>query len=234
MTTSRDERVSDLYFIAPESTGAPDYEGQVRVYNGDLLIFIGGQVKSLTAGAAGGEANTGANEGSGVGVFQEKIGVVLQFKSFAAGQSIVVTDLGDTIEISSTALTPEQHRTLRQLIHFIDSGPAEGFLSGAFKEVLPEASPFPTSVTWYTNSGKTQKIVEKLITRSGGGATNIAPTPITWVLYDEAGTSVVAKVIDSITYSGVFEFQTTRQIKILAPGCHEYVTAVDTLTVTVT
>lgn len=233
MTTSRDERVADLYFISPETTGAPNYEGQVRLYNGDLLIYLGGQVKSLTAGASGGEANTGSNEGDGVGVFQEKVGVVLQFKSFVAGQSIIVTDLGDTIEITSTALTPGQHRTLRQLIHFIDQGPAEGFLSGAFKEVLPEASPFPTSVTWYTNSGKTQKIVEKLITRSGGGATNIAPTPITWIMYDEDGTTIVAKVIDSITYSGVFEYQVTREIKILSPACHEYVIAVDGVTVAV-
>jgi hypothetical protein len=231
---TRDERVEDLLFIEPEPSGQPDYEGQVRLYNGDLLIYIGGQIKSLTAGASGGEANTGKNEGDGVGVFQKKVGVVLQFKSLVEGQSIVIADLGDHIEISSTALTPQQHRNLRHLIHFIDGGPADGFLSGAFKEVLPQASPFPTSVTWYTSSGKTQKIVEKLITRSGGGATNILPTPITWIMYDEDGVTIVAKVIDSITYSGVFEYQVTREIKILSPTSHEYVTAVDGVTVLVT
>lgn len=154
------------------------------------------------------------------------------YPKLVAGQSIVITDLVSAVGISSTALTAGQHRTLRHLVHFIDSGPADGFLSGAFKEVLPQGSPFPTSVIWYVNSGKTQKIVEKLIERSAGSATNVKPTPITWIMYDETGTSVVAKVIDSITYSGVFDFQTTRQIKILAPGGHEYVTAIDTLTVT--
>lgn len=228
---TRDERVEDLFFVDPSSPGNPTLEGQVRTYNNDLLIYIGGQVKSMTAGAAGGEANTGQNLGDGAGVYAAKSGVVLQFKSISAGARLVVTDLGDAIEISSTALTADQHRTLRHLIHFIDGGPADGFASGAFKEVLPAGSAFPTSVTWYTDSGKTQKIVEKLIERSAGSATNIAPTPITWIMYDEDGSTVVAKVIDSITYSGVFEYQVTREIKILAITINEVVTAVDGLTV---
>jgi hypothetical protein len=140
---------------------------------------------------------------------------------------------GDTQEATvppDTMLTSE-HRTVRHAIHFVDQGPAEGFASGAFKEVLPAGSVFPTSVIWYTDSGKTEKIVEKLIERSAGSATNIAPTPITWILYDTDGTSVLAKVIDSITYSGVFEYQVTRTIKILAFTSNEVVTAVDGLTV---
>jgi len=229
--SGRDERCEDLFFVDPSTPGNPTEEGQVRTYNGDLLAYVGGSVKSLTAGAAGGEANTGSNVGDGVGVFRDKIGIVLYFKSIVPGARMVVTDLGDTIEISSTALTSDQHRTLRHLIHFIDQGPADGFASGAFKEILPAGSAFPTSVTWYTDSGKTQKIVEKLIERSAGSATNIKPTPITWMMYDEDGSTVVAKVIDSITYSGVFEYQVTREIKILAITINEVVTATDGLTV---
>jgi hypothetical protein len=229
--SGRDERCEDLFFVDPSTPGNPTEEGQVRTYSGDLVAYVGGSVKSLTAGAAGGEANTGSNAGDGVGVFRDKTGVILNFKSFVPGARMVVTDLGDTIEISSTALTSDQHRTLRHLIHFIDQGPAEGFASGAFKEILPAGSVFPTSVTWYTDSGKTHKIVEKLIERSAGSATNITPTPITWILYDEDGVTVVAKVIDSITYSGVFEYQVTREIKILAITVNEAVTAADGLTV---
>ena len=46
-------------------------------------------------------------------------------------------------------ITPEQHQTLRQLIHFIDEGPGDGFATGAYKVILPTANPFPTNITWY-------------------------------------------------------------------------------------
>jgi len=114
----------------------------------------------------------------------------------------------------SGALTESAHRTLRQLIHFIDSGPAEGFASGAYKETLPAADPFPTTVTWWESSGKTKRIVEKTITRSGGGATAVTPTPVVWDIYDTDGTTKLATVSDAITYSGVFETSRTRTITI--------------------
>lgn len=111
-------------------------------------------------------------------------------------------------------LTISGHRTLRQLIHFIDNGPAEGFASGAYKETLPSANPFPTTVTWWESSSKSKRIVEKTITRSGGGASNVAPTPIVWDIYDTDGTTKLATVSDAVTYSGVFETSRTRTITI--------------------
>lgn len=111
-------------------------------------------------------------------------------------------------------LTESAHRTVRQLIHFIDSGPAEGFASGAYKETLPSADPFPTTVTWWESSSKSKRIVEKTITRSGGGATNVTPTPIVWDIYDTDGTTKLATVSDAVTYSGVFETSRTRTITI--------------------
>lgn len=109
-------------------------------------------------------------------------------------------------------VTEEVHKTLRQLIHFIEDGPAEGFASGAYKEVLPAASPFPTSVIWWGSSSKLKKIVEKTITRSGGSATNVTPTPIVWKVYATDGSTVLATVSDAISYSGVFETSRTRTI----------------------
>jgi hypothetical protein len=102
------------------------------------------------------------------------------------------------------------HAAVRHLIHFIDEGPAEGFASGAYKEVIGGA--FPTSVIWWESSSKLKKIVEKIITRSGGGATNVKPTPIVWKVYDTDGSTVLATVSDAITYSGVFETARTRTI----------------------
>lgn len=109
---------------------------------------------------------------------------------------------------ASAGVSEAQHKELRQLIHFIEDGPAEGFTSGAYREILPSASPFPTSVTWWTSVAKTARIVEKLITRNS----NQTPAQIQWRVYAVDGVTVLATVTDTITYSGVFETSRTRAI----------------------
>jgi hypothetical protein len=52
-------------------------------------------------GAAGGEVNTASNVGIGYGVFKQKSGVDLEFRSLSAGTNVTITT-GDTIVISST------------------------------------------------------------------------------------------------------------------------------------
>lgn len=105
-------------------------------------------------------------------------------------------------------ITPQQHETLRQLIHFIDEGPGDGFASGAFKEILPTGSPFPTSITWYLSTAKTLKLVEKFITYTA----NHFPSQIQWNMYDYDGVTIVHTVIDTFTYSSAFESSRTRTI----------------------
>lgn len=105
-------------------------------------------------------------------------------------------------------LTPFEHQTLRQLIHFIDEGPGDGFASGAFKEVLPTGSPFPSSITWYLDVAKTKKLVEKFVTYNASHF----PINIHWNMYDTDGVTIVHTVIDSITYSSAFESTRTRTI----------------------
>lgn len=106
-----------------------------------------------------------------------------------------------------SGLSEAQHKVLRQLIHFIDEGPAEGFTSGAYKETLPSADIFPTSVIWWESSSKLKKIVEKTITWTGVNATTIV-----WKVYDTDGSTVLATVTDAISYSGIFETTRTRTI----------------------
>jgi hypothetical protein len=108
---------------------------------------------------------------------------------------------------SGTGLSEATHKVLRQLIHFIDEGPAEGFTSGAYKETLPAASIFPTSVIWWESSSKLKKIVEKTITWTG-----VNPTTIEWEIYDTDGSTVLATITDAISYSGIFETTRTRTI----------------------
>ena len=109
------------------------------------------------------------------------------------------------IPIPATSFSEAQHAALRQLIHFIDQGPAEEFTSGAYKEVTGGA--FPTSIIWYDSNGVgKKKIVEKLITWVG----TIAST-IVWKVYDPSET-LLATVTDTITYSGPFESNRLRAI----------------------
>jgi hypothetical protein len=51
--------------------------------------------------AGGGEANTASNIGAGVGLFAQKIGVDLQFKSLIAGEGVLITDNGNDITIDA-------------------------------------------------------------------------------------------------------------------------------------
>lgn len=100
------------------------------------------------------------------------------------------------------------HPGVRHLIHFIDDGPANGFASGAYKEILPAGSPFPTQAVWYESSAKLKKIVELNVTRD----TKQKPAFEEWKMYDTDGSTVLVTVTDEITYSGVYELSRTRTI----------------------
>lgn len=104
---------------------------------------------------------------------------------------------------SGSGLTAAEHRTLLQLIHFIDEGPAEGFTTGATKAIT--GTVFPTQVLW--RRADSTKLVEQNITWTGP-----KPTTVQWKVYDTDGTTVLATVTDTISYSGVFETGRTRAI----------------------
>lgn len=102
-------------------------------------------------------------------------------------------------------LTESAHRTLRQLIHFIDNGPAEGFTSGAYRAMT--GTVFPSNITWYDKAGVgKKKIVSKDITYTGA-----FPTTIVWKVYDPTET-LLATVTDTLSYTGAFETSRTRTI----------------------
>jgi len=102
------------------------------------------------------------------------------------------------------------HDSLRRLIHLADGigGPFEGFTTGTYREILPIADPFPTSITWWTSPVKTQKIVEKLIAYNP----NKTPSVVIYKSYDTNGVTVLATVTDTISYSGPLETSRTRTI----------------------
>jgi|SRR6056300_689202 len=101
-------------------------------------------------------------------------------------------------------ISESDHQALLQLIHFIDEGPANGFTSGATKSVT--GTVFPTEELWSRQDGTA--LVRKTITWS-----NAVPTSIEWELYASDGTTVLATITDSISYTNnIFESSRTRAI----------------------
>lgn len=163
-------------------------------------------------GGGGGEVNTASNIGAGTGVFSSKVGTDLEFKSLTSSDaSITISASATEIDLTTAGggggITPAQHETLRQLIHFIDDGPGNGFTTGALKETLPAGVPFPTQFIWWESAAKTNKIVELQITRNP----NQTPATELWTMY--SGGAPVGTVSDTITYAAnVFEVSRTRAI----------------------
>ena len=121
------------------------------------------------------------------------------------------TNVEDAIrEYDSFIVSPTEHAALRQLIHLADGvgGPMEAWASGAYRQILPAADPFPTSIIWWTDATLTKKIVSKLVTFDGQKRV----TALQWASYAADGTTVIATVTDSITYSSVFEVNRTRTV----------------------
>jgi hypothetical protein len=190
--------VGDIVYLY-NTSGADGYYTIASIVN-DTTLTVVESINSSTGGFVDFIWPVGA---SGVGVNPARISGVTSTNLQGALEEIAFT--------ASSAMTPFEHETLRQLIHFLDSGgPGDGFTSGAYREILPLGNPFPTSVTWYTDSTKTQKIVEKLITLSG-----IVPTSITWNMYGTNGITIVESLTDTIFYiNNVFESHRVRTINI--------------------
>lgn len=142
--------------------------------------------------------------------FSDKQRAFLKKFGFGEGVEIGYDELDGYVQslLNGGGSIEPQHKTLRDLIHFIDQGPGDGFATGAFKEVLPVGSPFPTSIIWYLDVAKTKKLVEKFITYAGVAF----PATIQWNMYDFDGVTLIHTVTDTITYSTAFEATRTRAI----------------------
>lgn len=115
-------------------------------------------------------------------------------------------EISRTRSITVTPSVNAGQRTLT-LLSGVD-GPFETFASGAFKEILPSASPFPTSFIWWESSAKLKKILEKTMSYTA----NKLPSLITYKVYDQDGSTILKTATDIITYSGVIEISRTRTI----------------------
>lgn len=102
-------------------------------------------------------------------------------------------------------ISEAQHNALRQLIHFIDNGPTDGFASGSYSEQTYTGARHDSEI-WYVDNTKADKIVEfNALTFTG-----IFPLTEEWKMYDVDGSTVLITLLDTITYNGAFEATRTR------------------------
>lgn len=83
------------------AAGNPTVDGAVRFVSDDLVVKTSSGVKSLTAGATGGEANTSSNVGGGVELAKAKSGVDLPFRTLVGERGVEVTEDTDTVTIAA-------------------------------------------------------------------------------------------------------------------------------------
>lgn len=106
------------------------------------------------------------------------------------------------VTAAASGISDTDHKTLRQLIHFINNGPGDGFYSNPFRETA--GNPFPTRITWWSDSSKTLRLFQTEITRSG-----IYPVTESYKMFS-AGGALLAVATDAITYQGAYEVARSR------------------------
>ena len=128
---------------------------------------------------------------------------ILIIEDSAAGNAKKAITVG-SLPSGGGGITEPQHKALRDLIHFIDDGPSDGFASGAVKDVIYQGF-FPSTIEWWEDATRTQRIVDLTVTYSGA-----FPTSEQWRMYDTDGVTVLVTLTDAISYAGAFETSRTR------------------------
>ena len=133
--------------------------------------------------------------------------------SYFVGDGSLLTNLpagggGVTASEVSGAITASITNISLKLINYINNGPVEEY-SGAYLQISPTGTVFPTSSIWYTDSTKTKKIYEEFYDRS---SSTVNPSPIVYKLYAADGVTVTIQATDTITYSSIGVTNISRSI----------------------
>jgi hypothetical protein len=98
---------ADYTEVGANNTESVTIQIQQNLVVGDELLFRIDPGKAAAAGGGGsGEANTGANIGTGAAVFKNKTGVTLNFRRIQQGSGVTITENANDITISAAPSAP--------------------------------------------------------------------------------------------------------------------------------
>ena len=73
-----------------------------QIGNAGKFLTTNGSILSWATVTGAGEVNTASNVGGGVGLFKQKSGVDLEFKTLVAGANFSITPVGDTLVLAAS------------------------------------------------------------------------------------------------------------------------------------
>ena len=149
-----------------DNDGDPTFEGALRRVTKALRFFVGGTIRQILQ-VRNPPAGFDELDMSGV-----QDGDVLAYDEFS--KSLKATTGGG-------GLTPASHRSLDQLVHEL--------AEDSYLEVTRDSGKVSV-ITYWTDSGKTQKVREVVITRSAGRVSQTVETQ-----YDGAGVAIVGETL---------------------------------------
>lgn len=158
--------------ITDFSEAVDDRVASLLVAGTNITLTYSDVANTLTVdatGGAGGEANTASNLGAGNGVFAQKDGVDLQFKSLVAGSNVTLTPDANTITIASTgggsSFTTTTTATSKTLANF-----ERCFVTAATQTITLPATP---SAGWEVAIG-VNAFTDTVIARNGSNIMSLA------------------------------------------------------------
>ena len=110
---------------------------------GDVLTYSSvddGYIPVAPPGATGGEANDGFNTGTGEGLFKQKVGVDLEFKSLVAGNGIGITNNASDLTIEYTGVASDFDLVNNKIINLADPTAAQDGATKAYVDSVVTAA----------------------------------------------------------------------------------------------
>jgi hypothetical protein len=134
------------------------------------FVTANSKIGEVGTGGGGGEVNTASNVGAGEGVFKQKTGVDLEFKSLIAGANITIVNNANDLTLSSTGGGGGTFtlRNVSSTATFITANETINCTSGTFTVNLPTAVGIQGTTYTLVNTGTGQITLDP----SGGETIN--------------------------------------------------------------
>tara|TARA_R110000822_G_scaffold37030_3_gene103920 strand:- start:2620 stop:3327 length:708 start_codon:yes stop_codon:yes gene_type:complete len=164
---------SDILANIQDAGGTPIGNLQEVIKYLNVFILQGSSVGFPTGGGGGtGEANTGSNVGAGDGVFKQKTGVDLEFKTLIGGTNVTITNNANDLTINASGIGSTL-RNVSSADAFATDNETVNCTNGTFTVTLPTAVGIQGTIFTLVNSGTGQITLDPNGTETINGSLTI-------------------------------------------------------------